>query len=296
MYQPQQFSILPPAVKNLLIINIILFIACIVFQNTIKLDLSDYLALHTLKSPNFNWWQFITYQFMHGDAGAANVDFQSSLMHIFSNMFALYMFGSVLENYWGWQKFICFYLLCGVVAAICHLLVLNYQHSVLIDAYQSFVANPTWAQYKGVIAKNNFHLYNTQGTDVIQQHLTDWANAPQSTEFATLGDRLLHTYIYGVADAQGFKGIIGEKTVGASGAVFGILGAFAFLFPNNYIYLYFAIPVKVKYAIAGYALFEFIGAFRFVKGDNIAHVAHLAGLAAGLVIVFIWQRRPQSRF
>jgi membrane associated rhomboid family serine protease len=201
-FKPRQFQELPMVVKNILIINVVLFIAKFLLSNTIDLD--RYLDLYPIGTPNFKPHQFITYMFMHAD-----------LSHIFLNMLGVYMFGSILENIWGAKRFINFYLLCGLGAAALQL------------AISSF---------------NN--------------------------EFTIL--------------------------LGASGSVFGLLVAFAMMFPNTELQLYFIIPVKAKYLVIGYSLFELYNGF--FANDNVAHFAHLGGLAVGIIMMLIWKRNKNFFF
>ena len=201
-FKPRQFQELPMVVKNILIINVVLFIAKFLLSNTIDLD--RYLDLYPIGTPNFKPHQFITYMFMHAD-----------LSHIFLNMLGVYMFGSILENIWGAKRFINFYLLCGLGAAALQL---------------------------GISSFNN--------------------------EFTIL--------------------------LGASGSVFGLLVAFAMMFPNTELQLYFIIPVKAKYLVIGYSLFELYNGF--FANDNVAHFAHLGGLAVGIIMMLIWKRNKNFFF
>ena len=201
-FKPRQFQELPMVVKNILIINIVLFAAKFLLSNTIDLD--RYLDLFPIGTPYFKPHQFITYMFMHAD-----------ISHIFLNMLGVYMFGSILENIWGSKRFLNFYLLCGLGAAALQL------------AISSF---------------NN--------------------------EFTIL--------------------------LGASGSVFGLLVAFAMMFPNTELQLYFVIPVKAKFLVFGYALFELDNGF--FGNDNVAHFAHLGGLAVGVIIMLIWKQNKKFFF
>ncbi|MBR4487550.1 MAG: rhomboid family intramembrane serine protease [Bacteroidales bacterium] len=101
-----EFQILPPVVKNLLIINALFFLADVVLRFK-GIDLSDWLGLHYFQAPSFAFWQPVTYMFMHGNFG-----------HLFFNMFALWMFGAAIENYWGTKKFLIYYFVAGVGAAV----------------------------------------------------------------------------------------------------------------------------------------------------------------------------------
>ena len=127
-FRPSRFEILPVIIKNLLIINGLFYLAQITFPEspTAIFSLEDLFALHAWQSELFKPWQLVTHLFMHGD-----------FYHILGNMFALWMFGSVLENLWGSARFITFYLVCGLGAALIHLLFLNYELTPLIEEFQT---------------------------------------------------------------------------------------------------------------------------------------------------------------
>src|SRR5688572_5424997 len=130
-FRPSRFEILPLIIKNLLIVNVLFFLA----QNTIGkqgfFDMEDLLALHHVKSPLFQPWQLITHMFLHGP-----------FMHLLGNMFALWMFGSILENLWGPKRFLTFYFICGIGAALIHLAFLWYDYSGLLNDFMALKAHP----------------------------------------------------------------------------------------------------------------------------------------------------------
>lgn len=194
------FSVFPPVIKNLLIINVVVFFVQMLASNLLVggkplgYILNLWFALNPLNEGfNFQIWQLITYQFMHG-----------GFSHIFFNMFMLWMFGMEIENIWGSKKFIYYYLICGIAAGLAQL----------------FIAP----------------LFSTPAV-----------------------------------------------TIGASGAIFGIMIAFAMLFPDRYIFLYFLIPIKAKYLIGFLFILEifWIGD----AGSNVAHLAHLGGALAGFLFI-----------
>ena len=195
-FKPRQFQQIPMVVKNILIINVLLFAGKFLLAD--KIDLDRYLDLFPIGTEYFKPHQFITYMFMHAD-----------LSHIFLNMLGVYMFGSILENIWGSKRFLNFYILCGLGAAVAQLAIssINNEYTILL---------------------------------------------------------------------------------GASGSVFGLLVAFAMMFPNTELQLYFVIPVKAKYLVTAYAAFELYNGF--FSHDNVAHFAHLGGLVVGVIIMFIWKR------
>ncbi len=206
------FRYFPPVIKNLIIINVIVFLVEMLGKQIITSSgltfndiITQYFALIPLGGLNLangmlHWsfypWQLITYQFMHG-----------GFWHIFWNMFFLWMFGIEIENLWGSKKFLTFYLMCGVAAGISQLI---------------------------------------------------------------------------------FPPLLGEPsapTIGASGAIFGVLIAFAMLFPNRYIYIWFLVPIKAKYVIAAFVLLEFFSIDS--PGSDIAHLAHLGGALAGFIYIML---------
>jgi membrane associated rhomboid family serine protease len=251
-FRPGRFQILPTVIKNLIIINVLIFIA----QQTIGSHSSfieDNFALHTWQSPLFKPWQLLTHMFLH-----------ASIDHIFFNMFALWMFGSILENLWGPKRFLTFYLICGLGAALCHLLVLYFETQQMISQFNAI----------GIDTQNS--LSNL--SHFIQQYGTQNS---MSVSPQVASDILMEN--------------INEPTLGASGAIFGCLAAFGYLFPNNYIYLYFFLPIKAKWFVLGYAAFELFSTFQSSAGDNVAHVAHLGGGLVGLILVYYWNQKNKRK-
>ncbi len=230
-FRPGSFQILPTIVKNLLIINVLVFMAQNVFGDALGFSFEDVFALHTWQSDLFKPWQFITHIFMHGSLG-----------HIFGNMLALWMFGAILENLWGPKRFLTFYLVCGLGAALSHMIVLYIENQHLLEQYNVL-------------------------------------SAFQQQQYRTA--------IFSKLD---------EPTVGASGAVFGCLAAFGYLFPNTYIYLYFFVPIKAKWFVIMYAAFELVNAIQNSAGDNVAHVAHLGGALVGFILVYYWNKNNRRNF
>ena len=221
-YSPTGFSFLPVVVKNLLIINGILFLADLALAR-FGIDLNSILGLHFFMASDFKPFQLLTYMFMHGN-----------FSHLFFNMFALWMFGNTLENIWGPKRFLLYYILCGLGAGLI-------QEGV---------------QYIEYITKlSQYQMVNTgNGLIPMSQYLN------------------LMT------------------TVGASGAIYGLLLAFGMMFPNSMIYLYFFVPIKAKWFVIGYAVIELMTGI-FSSGDQVAHFAHLGGMLVGLVILLIWKKK-----
>jgi len=222
----QRFNYLPPVIKNLLIINGLMFLATLTFGN----DLLMKVALYYPISPLFEPFQIVTHMFTHGSLG-----------HVFFNMFALWMFGAVLENVWGPKRFLTYYLITGLGAAAIHI---------------------------GVHA---FQLYQITGSI-----------APEVVN-GNLGGN------FSAEEMERIRAIF-TPTVGASGAVYGVLLAYGMLFPNTLLYIYFLVPIKAKYLVIILTAVELYFAFMNNPNDNIAHFAHLGGMVFGFFLVRFWQR------
>ena len=219
-YSPTGFRVLPLVVKNLLIINILMFVAAFTFER-FNIDLTDILGLHFFKASDFRFYQLFTYMFMHANFG-----------HLFFNMFALWMFGNTLENIWGSKRFLLFYMVCGIGAGICQEVVQYIQYATTLSNYASV----------------------NLGNQVV----------PMSTYLNMM------------------------NTVGASGAIYGLLLAFGMMFPDSRIYLYFLFPIKAKWFVIGYAVLELI--MGIGGADNVAHFAHLGGMLFGLILILYWNK------
>ena len=167
-YRPGGFSILPLIVKNLLIINGLFFVATIVFQNTLQIDLKDYLALYYPSSEYFRPYQLITHLFMHGN-----------FMHLFSNMFALWMFGAVIENYYGPKKFLIYYVVTGLGAALLHTAVNYIEISQLQNAANVFLSNPTPSSFESFVLNEVPSVYRSSFSELMAL----WTNNPNSIDF-----------------------------------------------------------------------------------------------------------------
>lgn len=251
-FRPNRFEVLPIVIKNLLIINALVYLAQLTFGKEFSLD--DWFALHTWQSQLFKPWQLITHMFMHASNNPG---------HILGNMFALWVFGSTLENSWGSKRFLGFYLVCGLGAAFCHLAVLYFENEVMINAFKSITIGDT---------------------NAIQNFILKYLPVPQEIP-----------YNYDIA-SQVLEVRLNEATIGASGAVFGCLAAYGYLFPNTYLYVYFMIPVKAKWVVIAYAAFELTQAISNSAGDNVAHVAHLGGALVGFLLVYFWNKNNRQTF
>ena len=234
MYKRTSFSSIPDVIKNLLIINGLLFLATAVLESQ-GIYLIQILGLHQFQSPNFRPHQLVTHLFMHANT-----------MHLLMNMFALWMFGKILENIWGGKRFLIYYMFTGLGAAVLHLAVIQYQI---------------------------FQL-----------------NIPEMLELAKQG-----LYTQGNINSLRLTQLVSTPTVGASGAVFGILLAFGMLFPNTQLFLLFPpIPIKAKYFVIGFGLLSLYLGLSNNPSDNIAHFAHLGGMIFGVLLIKYWKKNRNT--
>jgi membrane associated rhomboid family serine protease len=275
-YRPQSFQVLPMVVKNLLIINGLLFLATWVFQNQYGTDLTNYLGLHYFSSELFRPYQLVTYMFMHG-----------GLDHIFFNMFALWMFGNVLENFWGSKRFLVFYMVTGIGAALIYLGYQAFQYQQVHSAIDLLIANPSPDGYLELM-RNHFNVFMEvpEVNNQIHAFAAEWSGHPAESHYLNVA----LTDINQLLDLK-----INTPMVGASGAVFGVLLAFGMLFPNTLLYVYFLIPIKAKYFVLLYGGLELFMGIRNNPGDNVAHFAHLGGMLFGFILIKYWQKKS-NRF
>lgn len=217
-----------PAVLNLLIINVLCYVAQMAFGGSTDLNrVNDLFALHHYKSDEFRLYQVVTNMFMHG-----------GILHLAFNMLALWMFGTMVERAWGPKKFLIFYFICGIAASFAQL-----------------------------------GSYAWDFRDIDRLTL----DASQYIQYQTM--------------------LRMNATVGASGAIMGILAAYAYLFPNTKLFIMpIPFPVKAKYAIMGIIALDVFGGVVQVQGDNIAHFAHLGGAVVGFILVYFWNKTDKQRF
>jgi membrane associated rhomboid family serine protease len=260
----------PPVTKNLILINIVMLLAAYVVPKTFGIDLTDLLGMHYIASPQFHPYQIFTYMFMHG-----------GITHLFFNMFALYMFGKVLEQVWGGKRFLIYYIVTGVGAVIVHTLVNYFEYSHINAAITAFNNSPSPGAFEALIQKN-FPEYFQQIYDKL---LISWNSDPGNTAYINQANLYLNDLL---------KLSMSTPMVGASGAVFGILLAFGMLFPNTELLLLFPpIPIKAKYFVIIYGAIElFAGVYN--PGSNIAHFAHLGGMLFGFILIKYWQKTSKN--
>ena len=240
------FRNMPPVTKNLLIINVVIWIAMALIGPVARI-LEQYGALYYITPQEFIPTQLVTYMFIH-----------ANFWHLFFNMFALFMFGVTMERVLGGPKFLFYYLSCGIGAA----LVQEGVFAIMINHYASIFPNPSSVTSL---------LRNTVVTGQELWNIGISSNEPVIQQLFNL----FHT-----------------PTIGASGAIFGILLAFGYMFPNVQLYLLFPpIPIRAKVMVIAYAVIELALGVYNNQADTVAHFAHLGGMLFGLLILIYWRRK-----
>jgi rhomboid-like protein len=242
---------LPPVTKNILILNIGLFVITLILESQ-GIDLISSFGAHYVNSVLFKPFQIVTHFFMHG-----------GLLHIFFNMWMFIMLGAYLEQIWGPKRYFIFYLAC---------------------AFGSF------ALYNAIGVYNLQELKYSLGNQFPLQEID---NMIINSNLDGLNDLILRTNSSQLAE---YITLNLTPMVGASGAISGLMVAFAILFPNTEFLLYFAIPVKAKYLVAAYFVFDVYMAIQNEAGDTTAHLAHIGGALVGAIIVLVWRKRDRTNF
>ena len=266
-YQTSPFS-MPPVVKNLIMINIVMLVATWALKN-IGIDLTEKLGLFYPSSEHFRPYQFVTHIFMH-----------ANFMHLLFNMFALYMFGKVLEMVWGSQRFLIYFFVTGLGAAALHSFVTYLEMSHLQKSVTAFINTPS-PELLAAFVKSNLSHPATWVADLVN----NWGDAPNNPVYIQQSVDLVQRV---------FTERINIPTVGASGAVFGVLLAFGYLFPNTELMLLFPpVPIKAKYFVIGYGAIElYLGITQ--SNSNIAHFAHLGGMLFGFILLKYWEKSTKK--
>ena len=234
---------LPTVTKNLLIINVLCFFGAVVAQRY-GISLNNVGGMHFFLSPDFNVAQLVSYMFLH-----ANFE------HIFFNMFAVWMFGRTLEMVWGPNRFLIYYMICGIGAGLVQ---------ELISAIEYFT------------------LTSSMPAEAVETVLREGSSILQSG-MNYVDSRMAELNI-----------AVNRSTVGASGAVYGILLAFGMLFPNSQMYVFpIPFPIKAKFFVIGYAVIELVlGMSR--TADGVAHFAHLGGMIFGFLLIMYWKKNRNN--
>lgn len=259
---------LTPTVRNLLLANIAVYLLQV---NLRSIPITEMGSLYPLDSTYFHFWQFFTYMFLHSSV---------NIMHLVGNMFGLISFGPMLEQRWGGQRFLTFWLLCGMGAGMLYQGVRSYDSYKLDGLYQEVIRTRSAADYDQYMISSG--LKNAGADDGAAAAALERNPNDQNLQQAVIGrvkdvNNALHTLPIG-------------GMLGASGAVFGLLFAFAYLFPNTELMLlFFPFPIKAKYFAFLYGAYELYNGVHQAPGDNVAHFAHIGGLLIGFIILKFWE-------
>lgn len=237
---------LPPVVKNIIMLNVLMLLAYYAISSVFGVDLNALFGLYFPKSEQFRPFQIITHMFMHG-----------GFWHIFFNMYALFIFGPILENVWGPKRFFIYYMICGLGAAFTYETVIFFQYSHLIQ----------------ILSPENV-------SEVVRE-----------------GGQYLHQgKVFIDPDMQKLQVMLNTPVLGASGAIFGVLLAFGVLFPNTQLMLLIPpIPIRAKYLVIGYGALELYLALT-QPGSDIAHTAHLGGMLFGYILIRYWRKTTNTLY
>ncbi|KAF0130649.1 MAG: rhomboid family protein [Bacteroidetes bacterium] len=278
-YQPSRFQVLPPVVKNLLIINGLFFLATMTLESTFRIDLTKILGLHYFAASDFKPYQFVTYMFMHG-----------GFTHILFNMFALWMFGNSIENVWGGKRFLIYYMVTGIGAGLVYTVWIYFQMRPDLELINAFINSRDISILSNFTSSHTFQLNQFSG-----QIWIDFQEFQQSIRVLSMNPSNTEAMQQVVLFLEQYKEFYMNQSVvvGASGAVFGLLLAFGMMFPNTIIYIYFAIPLKAKYFVMIYGAFELIEGVWNRPGNNIAHFAHLGGMLFGYILIYYWRKKGE---
>ena len=217
---------LPPITKNLLIINVLCWMGTMALYKY-GIDLHKLCGLHFFLAPDFHFWQLITYQFLH-----------EGFTHLFLNMFAVWMFGRIMEMQWGSNRFLLFYLICGIGAGLTQELFQFVQYEITLSGFDPITPEVVHA---------------------------------------------LRVYMNAIL------------TVGASGAVYGILLGYGMTFPDNQLFIIpIPFPIKAKWLVVGYVVIELVLGLKNSAADNVAHFAHLGGMLAGFLMILYWRHKERK--
>lgn len=257
---------LTPIVKNLLFINVALF----VIPQFILPNSASFIQMFGLRyifSPEFSPFQFVTYALIHSNSGIG---------HLLSNMFGLIIFGPILEYTLGPKKFLIFYALTAIGAGLFYSIIHFFEVYPFVEAAQAFLLNPDPNDLAALFSKSGSPLNQTY-----LQFLDDYARNPKNPFYIAEAEKLV-TFLM----EQRMNG----PMVGASGAIFGIMMGFGYLYPNLQMMLLFPpIPVRAKYLVGFYGIYALYSAVDKVPGDNVAHYAHVGGMLVGYLLIRYWR-------
>lgn len=251
-----------PIVKRLLILNITVFLV----QSSLRIDLIDVLGLRCVLSTYFKPYQFFTHLVVH-----------TSLGHLFSNMFALLIFGPTLEYTLNARKFTFLYIMTGLGAAALYASIQYFEVKNLAHLYHTYLIQPNPKNFVSYLKEFPLNIYET-----LYSFIAAFREQPDNVAYITESKEII---------GQLYSLKVDMPTAGASGSIFGIFTAFAMLFPNVELFLFFIpLPIKAKYVIAIYGMYELYAGILANPADNVAHFAHLGGILFAYLFIRWWKK------
>jgi membrane associated rhomboid family serine protease len=256
---------LTPIIRALMVINVIVFIVQSINPQYDRMIVSLF-GLHYFSSEQFNPIQLVTYMFVHGGIG-----------HLFNNMLGLFFLGPILEMFWGQKRFTIFYFVTGIGAGLLYMGLKYYDFSTLEAATNAYIQNPNLTQFEGLLQK----FYSEGIPSNVYSLLENTSNVTLKESVFVVEESL--------------KSVLNTPMIGASGAVFGIMAGFALLFPNTELMLLFIpFPIKAKYLVTFYALYEIYAGLHKMPGDNVAHFAHIGGMIFAFILIKMWGNKRDT--
>lgn len=277
------FSDTPPVVKNFIYLNIIMFLTTLFLGSQFHINLSSILGIHYYQSELFKPYQIITHMFMH-----------ASIPHIFFNMFGLWMFGRILEGVWGSKRFFIYYFITGIGAITLNMVVQHFELIQLSNFAKDYINHPgvvpfeNFVEKYGLVADNGgfinrfLNIFSSQQPDALSDFINKFRDHPENQYYIDQSVLFVREYF-----TDAFNG----PTIGASGAIYGVLLAFGMLFPNTELmFLFIPVPIKAKWVVIIFAAMEFFTGLS-QPGSNVAHFAHLGGMLFGFILIKYWNSK-----
>ena len=273
----------PPTVRNLIILTVVCHILSIAATEFLQFNVVQNFGLHNWNSVYFKPWQLVSYMFLH-DMSYIFLRDIGGITHLLFNMLGLWMFGSMLERFWGAQKFIIFYFVTGIGAGLINVFSTTILLQPMFDSAVFYMNNPGYNLFEHFVSNYLPGSYDNEG---VNEFLKVWFNDPLNPGYIKESVQIVNQ----VTDLR-----LNTPTVGASGSIYGLLLAFGVLFPNSVIMLLIPpIPLKAKYFVLIFGGMELLLGLRNNLEDNVGHFAHLGGMLFGILLILLWKKQAKNK-
>jgi membrane associated rhomboid family serine protease len=273
----------PPTVRNLIILTVVCHILSIAATVFLQFNVVQNFGLHNWNSAYFKPWQLVSYMFLH-DMSYIFLRDIGGITHLLFNMLGLWMFGSMLERFWGAQKFIIFYFVTGIGAGLINVFSTTILLQPMFDSAVFYMNNPGYNLFEHFVSNYLPGSYDNEG---VNEFLKVWFNDPLNPGYIKESVQIVNQ----VTDLR-----LNTPTVGASGSIYGLLLAFGVLFPNSVIMLLIPpIPLKAKYFVLIFGGMELLLGLRNNLEDNVGHFAHLGGMLFGILLILLWKKQAKNK-